>query len=528
MLAPLHLPPRSEPPRATLVNATGLPFDNAVATARTCYSSRIITPEEVAKDERARALRDGIADSTYLAGHHTTLQHATFQFALEHVSRQAIWSFLHAHPFYNSEQVSQRYVAVKKERFFVPCLADAALQNEFEACLHAQMEDYRALTEILSAPAGEAYFDVFRARAKQPDKHAKAIGKKAQEVARYVLPIATHAHLYHTISGLTLHRYHRLCRQWDVPGEVSMLVSAMVAAVTAHDPLFFRHIEDPLPLEATHEYALLGALQAPACSSDALRHRQETDALLGGRMSALIDHSADGERTLARSVRAVLALSPTQLDDDAAIDAVMHPQRNPYLHEALNLGAHGKVTAAMHHVHYTFCKKLSHAADSQDQRHRTTPGSRPVLHRHFAGGEPDVITPSLILRHGPAQERFAASMRRTYETVERLLDAGVSHEHALYLLPNAHAIRFVESGDLLGWHHKWVSRLCYNAQEEIWRASLDEVSAVAAVHPRIARFLQPPCGLRAAARARPICPEGPRFCGVPVWKLPREQYQRTI
>ena len=33
-----------------------------------------------------------------------------FVFILDNVSRLAIWSFFHAHPFYNSEQVSQRYV----------------------------------------------------------------------------------------------------------------------------------------------------------------------------------------------------------------------------------------------------------------------------------------------------------------------------------------------------------------------------------------------------------------------------------
>src|SRR5229473_1390934 len=104
----------SAAPKVTLVKGFGNDaFDNAVATARTCYNSRIITSGEVVKDERAIELRDRIAKETYGAGHHTTIQHATFQFTLENVSRQAIWSFLHSHPFYNSEQVSQRYVEVR-------------------------------------------------------------------------------------------------------------------------------------------------------------------------------------------------------------------------------------------------------------------------------------------------------------------------------------------------------------------------------------------------------------------------------
>ena len=95
------------------MNAFGRPFDGVVAAARTCYSPKgIVTSEEVAGDaiadpaerERRRARRDALARDVYLAGHHTTFQHAHFQFTLENVSRQLVWSFLHAHPFYNSGQ----------------------------------------------------------------------------------------------------------------------------------------------------------------------------------------------------------------------------------------------------------------------------------------------------------------------------------------------------------------------------------------------------------------------------------------
>jgi hypothetical protein len=34
---------------------------------------------------------------------------------------------------------------------------------------------------------------------------------------------------------------------------------------------------------------------------------------------------------------------------------------------------------ALQHANYTFAKKISHTADSQDQRHRMVPGSRPLL-----------------------------------------------------------------------------------------------------------------------------------------------------
>jgi thymidylate synthase ThyX len=104
----------------------------------------------------------------------------------------------------------------------------------------------------------------------------------------------------------------------------------------------------------------------------------------------------------------------------------------------------------------------------------------------------------------------------------------VSEEYAFYLLPNAFPIRFEESGDLLSFHHKWTSRLCYNAQEEIWAACRDEVLQVTERFPRIGRWIKAPCWPRAQTGTSPFCPEGDRFCGVAVWKMAVADYRRLI
>src|SRR5260221_365577 len=95
---------QSAPPRVTLRNAWAHPFDSAIAAARTCYAPRLIGPEEITDKQRLN-----IGAATFYSGHHTVYQHAHFEFGLENISRQFVWSFLHAHPFYNSEQRSQRY-----------------------------------------------------------------------------------------------------------------------------------------------------------------------------------------------------------------------------------------------------------------------------------------------------------------------------------------------------------------------------------------------------------------------------------
>jgi thymidylate synthase ThyX len=193
----------------------------------------------------------------------------------------------------------------------------------------------------------------------------------------------------------------------------------------------------------------------------------------------------------------------------------------------MNVLTLSKLSRALHHASYTFRKKLSHAADSQDQRHRMTPASRPVLAAHLTD-EPDYIVPELVARNAAAHNIYRDSMQRTWHAFARLGEMGVPAEHAAYLLPNAVAVRFTESADLVHLHHKLKSRLCYNAQEEIWRASLDEARQIREVEPIIGRYLLPPCGLRQMTAVRPLCPEGDRYCGVPVWKLSLDQYSRVI
>jgi hypothetical protein len=71
-------------------------------------------------------------------------------------------------------------------------------------------------------------------------------------------------------------------------------------------------------------------------------------------------------------------------------------------------------------------------------------------------------------------------------------------------------------------------RLCYNAQEEIFLASKDEAIQIAEANPEIGQYLGAPCTLRYAAKARPFCPEGDRYCGVPVWNLEIADYERVL
>jgi len=514
----------SPAPRVRLIHAFDRPYENVVATARTCYSAKGIVTEDQASAKPDR--RDAIAKSIYEAGHHTTFQHAHFQFSLENVSRQFLWTFLHSHPFYNSEQVSQRYVEVKKGNFAVPPMPPAE-REVYERTARRQQDAYARMTELLTPLAAERYFGLFpgRLRGDGRTRFAGSIQKRAQEIARYALPVATFSYLYHTISGVTLFRYWRLCESMDAPAEQREVVGQMVAEVLRHDPLYATVLQDPLPLEETPEYAAFASL--PRVRPAARAFREEFDRELAGRVSRLVDWKANNEQVLASAVREILGVSRGALSDDDAIRMVLDPSRNRILGETLTLTTHDKLSRALFHPSYTFRKKLSHTADSQDQRHRMTPASRPALPAYLSE-EPDYVVPMLVADVPEADALYRETMEETWSAINLLRERGVSDEFAAYLLPNAVAIRFTESADLLNLHHKFAMRLCYNAQEEIWRASLDEALQIREINPRIGPWLLPPCTLRHLAEVRPVCPEGERFCGVVVWRRDPTEYTRSL
>lgn len=511
----------SPEPEVRLEQAFVSPFKNVIATARTCYSSKGIIRNEDIGDGF-----EDLAHSIYQAGHHTTFQHAHFQFSLSNVSRQFIWSFLHSHPFYNSEQVSQRYVAVKPGNAIIPPLSGDSLAI-YERTLESQIEAYRKLVELLLPVVESDYCRRYRKTPRNEKRWNSTVKKKSQEVARYVLPVATFACLYHTISGITLLRYFRLCNQYDAPLEQRIVVGKMIDALLACDPLYRTVLEQPLDLESTPEARFFQDHPRGEMEDRLPSFIEEFDRSLEGHVSKLIDYKVHNESVLASAVREVLGISSAALSDEAAIDLVMHPAQNPLLGQSLNLTTLSKLSRALVHPSYTFRKKISHTADSQNQRHRMTPGSRPCLAAHLSSS-PDYITPELLLHCDEARQLYDRTMAETWERIGQLRRKGVPGEFALYLLPNAASIRFTESADLLNLHHKHAMRLCYNAQEEIWKASLDEALQIREVNPAIGKYLLPPCTLRKMAHERPVCPEGDRYCGVRVWTLDLSDYHRII
>jgi len=495
-------------PEVRLRSGTPRPYDDAIAAARTCYSPRVVFADEVTERQRR-----SIGPLTWEGGHHTVYQHATFEFALSGVSRQLVWCFLHAFPFYNSEQQSQRYVRLDEARAVVPPELGGAARELYVRALEGAWAAYAELTRRLEPVTLGILAELWRLRERQSHAFGRNLRREAEkraiETARYVIPIASHTALVYTVSGITLHRLRRMAAACDAPSEARRVVDRMVAEVERLDPAFFRAVgEEPLAPEETVE-----AAAAPATAGDPVA-LEAFDKSLAGRRSRLVDWGARAPEVVAEALRH--ALGRAELSDEEALALALDPSRNRYRLETLNVSFHAPVMRALDHAHYTFRKKLSHSADSQDQRHRMVPGSRPLLTRTVPL-RTDVVEPELIARDPACHALFVESTEAAFDARARLLAAGAAPEHALYVLPNALAVRFEESGSLLHLLHKWTMRTCLNAQREIWEASMQEIEQVRAVHPQLVRHVGPPCAVRSGL-VRPRCTEGTHFCGIPVWR----------
>jgi len=490
-------------PIVELVDYSKKPFDTAVSSARTCYSPKFIYPDEVTEKQRER-----IGKSIYEAGHHTPFQHIFLSFKLENVSRQWVWSFLHSHPFYNSSQSSQRYVYLDKARVFIPPIGGEALEVYKNAIEKAWIA-YNKISELLIEDNYKLMESIGRIKGQSEKQIRTESEKKAIENARYVIPIAAFTSMRHTINGLEFKRYVRMANACDCPYESKLVIEKMIEEVRKVDPDFVERIHE----ETLEEDKLIENRNYQKDNE----FNKKFDSELGNYNSKLIAYTENGEEIIADAVREVLHAN---MNDEEAIDLILNPKKNNYLLETLNLSTHSPLMRALNHVNYTFKKKISHTADSQDQRHRTTPASRPLLSKTHTK-EPDYITPEIISKNKEALEIYEDTMKMLWDSKNKLIEMGVPDEYAIYLLPNATAIRFTESGSLLYFLHKWRLRSCFNAQLEIFNCTMDEIKQVSEVHPNLAKYIGPPCKIRYGSVEEKDpegpCPEGVRWCGIPVW-----------
>jgi len=459
---------------------------------RTCYSPKLITPlDYVFGSEKHREITDSVIVSTREAGHNTTRQHVNYMFGISGVSRLAIWEALHAYPYYNTDQQSQRYVEMNEKGLIFPTGEPIIRQASIKL-----MEGYHRLSEILLPVVLEHYLQRFPGRNKPEweDKNRAEAQKRAQEVSRYVLPMSMMANFVYSINELTLLRLHSLRGTYNAKAEISPLVDTMVEAVLFFDPKFAEELWSPVEM-------------APrTLPQNNYLFADEFDQEMDGK-SAKVYGAETIIPDVARAVRTILGYSSSQLSDKEAVDMALDPTKNKLLASVGGEMVMDKISQALDMPNIKVDVSLSLSTDAQLQRHRGMNHIFPEL--YVPRIDQDIVVPAL-LRYSPEAKELYLKLQR--DNIEALKQVG--GKNFRYLLTNGTRIRKSFSGPIGPFYHFLKSRTCLNAQEEAYNIAVSISEQLGSEY-----FDQPaPCGVRKRAGITPYCPEGDRTCGVPMFR----------
>lgn len=155
-------------------------------------------------------------------GHHSPLEHATFTFAAEGVSR-ALTHQLVRHRIASFSQQSQRYVKLNQFEYIMPPSIEKnrAARYIFKKHMRESQIAYDKIVDTLFDDKFEEYKNEHPdASLKDLEKAAKAIEKECIEDARYVFPNACESKIVFTMNVRTLYNFfeHRCCNrsQWEI------------------------------------------------------------------------------------------------------------------------------------------------------------------------------------------------------------------------------------------------------------------------------------------------------------------------
>ena len=233
--------------KVTLIEHTPNPERLVAAAAKLCYSHMGV--DEIYKrgdDEDVSRFIKMLSD----LGHESPIEHVTFTFGIEGVSRSLL-AQLTRHRIASYSVKSQRYVTEGSFEFVTPpeiAKDETALSLYLESMKQAQ-EKYDKLAEILK----ERHKKDFLSQGRDEKEAERLAEKKAIEDARYVLPNACETKLVATFNARSLLNFfkHRLCEraQWEIR-DMAYLMYKEVSAVA---PTLFSKAGPPCAFGACPE-----------------------------------------------------------------------------------------------------------------------------------------------------------------------------------------------------------------------------------------------------------------------------------
>lgn len=217
-----------------LLSHTPEPEKLVAASAKLCYSS---SGASQLMDQLDSASVEKFLKILTELGHDSPLEHMSFTFAVEGVSR-VLTHQLVRHRMASYSQQSQRYVKLDQFEYIVPPAIekDARAKALFIEAMEADQNYYDQLVELLY----QSQYKEKLALGHSEKKAAQLAEKGAIEDARYVFPNACETKIVITMNARSLINFfeHRCCEraQW----EIRELAEAMLLLVKDIAPNLFR------------------------------------------------------------------------------------------------------------------------------------------------------------------------------------------------------------------------------------------------------------------------------------------------
>lgn len=220
--------------KVELLAYTPAPEQLISAAAKTCYSaSDVDTLMDGLDEEKTKSYLTMLTE----IGHESPIEHASFTFAIEGVSRSLL-AQITRHRIASFSVQSQRYVREKAFEFVVPHEIEAV--PEAKALFLKAMQEDQETYETLTAMLQERHLQTFLSQGCSEKAAKSKAEKKAIEDARYVLPNACTTKMVMTANARSLQHFFRLrcCNraQW----EIRELAEEMYRLVYAVAPTLFR------------------------------------------------------------------------------------------------------------------------------------------------------------------------------------------------------------------------------------------------------------------------------------------------
>lgn len=221
--------------KVTLLTYTPNPELAVASAAKLCYSpSTIETIREGLDEQKAASFVEMLSE----IGHESPIEHVSFTFGIEGVSR-ALLAQITRHRIASFSVQSQRYVAENDFEYVTPpeIEADENAHTLFLEAMKKDKEYYDKITDILR----EKHFNAYISNGMDEKSAKRAAEKKAIEDARFVLPNACDTKMVVTMNARSLMNFfkHRCCNraQW----EIKEVADEMLRLVLSVAPNLFKN-----------------------------------------------------------------------------------------------------------------------------------------------------------------------------------------------------------------------------------------------------------------------------------------------